>query len=262
MKILVCIKQVPGTTKVDIDEKTGTLKRDGVESKMNPYDLYAIEAALRLKQQTGATVAVLTMGPPQASAIIREAFMMGADDGYLLSDRKFAGSDVLATSYALSMGIKAIGDFDLIICGKQTTDGDTAQVGPAIAETLSIPHVTWVSKINEVTQQKIVVEQDLADSTEIAELSYPCLITVEKGLFSPRLPSYKKKKETKGREVKVLSFLDLPDTDEQKYGMNGSPTKVEKIFPPKTNSDRVLLEGSSEELTDDIYKLLLNGKFI
>lgn len=129
MNILVCIKQVPGTTKVEVDEKTGVLKRDGVESKMNTYDLYAIETALRIKEKLHGKVTVLTMGPPQASEIIKEAYMMGVDAGFLLTDRKFAGADVLATSYALSQGMKAIGNFDLIICGKQTTDGDTAQVG-------------------------------------------------------------------------------------------------------------------------------------
>ncbi|HEY8500420.1 MAG TPA: electron transfer flavoprotein subunit beta/FixA family protein, partial [Clostridia bacterium] len=176
MNILVCIKQVPGTNKVEVDEQTGVLKRAGIESKMNPYDLYALETALRIKERVGGTITVLTMGPMQAESIIREAYMMGVDEGYILSDRTFAGADVLATSYTLSQGIKIIGNFDLIICGKQTTDGDTAQVGPAIAEHLDIPHVAWVSKINEVDDRKITVEQDLAESVECVELYYPCLI--------------------------------------------------------------------------------------
>ena len=136
MNILVCIKQVPGTSQVEIDEKTGVLKRDGVESKMNPFDLYALETALRLKQQYGATITVLTMGPPQAEMVIREAFMMGADHGFVLSDRRFGGADVLATSYTLSQGVRIAGDVDLVICGKQTTDGDTAQVGAELADGL------------------------------------------------------------------------------------------------------------------------------
>ena len=180
MNIIVCIKQVPGTTQVDIDPETGVLKRDGISAKMNPYDLYALETALQLKKEKGATVTVISMGPLQAKAVIREAYMMGADAGYLLSDSKFAGSDVLATSYALASGIEKIGDFDLIICGKQTTDGDTAQVGPAIAEHLKIPHVTWVSKIESVEEKSIVVEQNMEDSFEVVRLPFPCLISVEK----------------------------------------------------------------------------------
>ena len=136
MKIVVCIKQVPGTNKVEIDETTGVLKRDGAEAKINPYDLYALETALRLKEKTGGTVTAVTMGPDQAIDMMKESYMMGVDDAYIFSDRTFAGADVLATSYTLAQGIKAMGDFDIIVCGKQTTDGDTAQVGPAIAEYL------------------------------------------------------------------------------------------------------------------------------
>ncbi len=147
MNIFVCIKQVPSTNKVQVDEKTGVLKRDGIASKMNPYDLYALETALRLKAEHGGTLTVGTMGPPQAQAVVKEAYMMGADEGYVFSDRRLGGADVLATSYTLSQAIQSVGDFDLILCGKQTTDGDTAQVGPAIAEHLGIPHAAWVSKL-------------------------------------------------------------------------------------------------------------------
>lgn len=262
MKILVCVKQVPGTTKVEVDEQTGVLKRDGVESKMNPYDLYALEAALQLKEKLGGSVGVLTMGPPQAKSIIQEAYMMGADEGYILSDRKFAGADVLATSFTLSQGIKMTGDFDLIICGKQTTDGDTAQVGPAIAEVLNIPHVTWVKSIQYVDESKLVVEQDLADSLEVLELSYPCLITVEKDMVQPRLPSYKRKLMTVNKPIQIFSIQDLSEQDEKKYGLNGSPTQVEKIFPPQVNTEQVLCEGTAGELTEKVYTLLKNTKFI
>jgi electron transfer flavoprotein beta subunit len=262
MNIIVCIKQVPGTSKVDIDEKTGVLKRDGVESKMNPYDLSALETALQLKEKLGGTVTVVSMGPPQAEAIIREAFMIGADAGYLFSDRKFAGSDVLATSYTLAQGIKVLGQFDLIICGKQTTDGDTAQVGPALAEQLGIVHVTWVKSIREVNEHKIVVEQDLADSCEVAELVYPCLITVEKGICQPRLPSYRRKLQTSKKVIPVLSLRDFLDQDERNYGLNGSPTQVERIFPPEVNLQQELWEGNSLELGERIFRKLKQGKFI
>ena len=262
MNIIVCLKQVPGTNKVEVDEKTGVLKRDGVESKMNPFDLYALETALRIREKAGGSITAVTMGPPQAEAIIREAFMMGVDDGYVFSDRKFAGADVLATSYTLSQGIRAIGEFDLIICGKQTTDGDTAQVGPAIAEYLDIPHVTWVSKIDKFDDKKIVVEQDMADSVEEVEIEYPCLITVEKDIMQPRLPSYRRKLETLGRPVKILAFKDFADQDEKKYGLSGSPTQVERIFPPEPNTSRILWEGSCQELTDKCFNTMKQLKFI
>lgn len=262
MDILVLIKQVPGTNKVEVDEKTGVLKRDGVDSKMNPYDLYALETALRIKQNKGGKISVLSMGPPQAESIIKEAYMMGADDGVLLSDRKFAGADVLATSYTLSQGIKKIGKTDLIICGKQTTDGDTAQVGPEIAEFLGIPHVANVRKIIEIKEESIVVEMDMPETVEIVDIKFPCLITVEKDIFQPRLPSYKKKIETKDREIKVYSLKDFDDKNEKKYGLNGSPTQVERIFPPSVNTDKEIWEGSSEELTDKLYKKLKELKFI
>ena len=166
MKIAVCIKQVPGTTQVEVDPVTGTLKRDGVESKLNPYDLYALETALRLKEQLGAEITALTMGPPQAEEILREAYMMGVDDAVLVSDRKFAGADVLATSYAISQALRAAGPFDLIICGRQTSDGDTAQVGAELAEFLGIPHVANVIRIegaNRAGLQSAVVLTGLTD---------------------------------------------------------------------------------------------------
>ena len=182
MDIFVCIKQVPSTNKVQVDEKTGVLKRSGIQSKMNPYDLYALETALRLKALHGGMVTVGTMGPPQAQAIIREAYMMGADDGYVFSDRRLGGADVLATSYTLSQAIQSVGDFDLILCGKQTTDGDTAQVGPAIAEHMGIPHAAWVSRI-DVSGDGIDVEQQLQDVIETVHMPFPCIVTVEQDIF-------------------------------------------------------------------------------
>jgi electron transfer flavoprotein beta subunit len=262
MNILVCIKQVPGTNKVEVNEETGVLKRDGVESKMNPYDLYAIETALWIRERTGGIVTALTMGPPQAQAVIREAYMMGVDEGFLITDRKFAGADVLATSYTLSMGIRAIGEFDLIICGKQTTDGDTGQVGPALAEYLGIPHVSWVKHIEQVDSASIIAEQDLAESTATVKLPFPCLITVDKDIMQPRLPSYRKKLATKNKEVAVLTFNDFADQNEGNYGLSGSATKVERIFPPQSNTDKVILEGTSAELTEDIFDILTKTKVI
>lgn len=262
MEIMVCIKQVPGTSKVQVDPVTGVLKRDGVDSKMNPYDLYALEAALNIREQVGGKVSVISMGPPQAAAVIREAFMMGADEGTLISDRKFAGADVLATSYAISQGAQKAGNPDVIICGKQTTDGDTAQVGPEMAEYLGIPHVANVRKIIELKDSSMVVEMDMPNTVELAEIKYPCLITVEKDIFQPRLPSYRRKMETKDREIRMLGLKDLDDTNEMRYGLNGSPTQVERIFPPETNTDREMWTGSSEELTSKMAEKLADLKFV
>jgi len=262
MNILVCIKQVPGSNKVEVDPVTGVLKRDGVESKMNPYDLYALETALRLVETYGGTVKVISMGPPQAGQIIREAFAMGAEEGILLSDRKFAGADVLATSYTLSQGVREAGEFDLILCGKQTTDGDTAQVGPEMAEYLKIPSVSNVKRIVSVDDDAITVEMDMAHTVEIARVKFPCLLSVEKDIFMPRLPSYVKMRETKDKEIKVIGFSNLQDQDEKKYGLNGSPTQVQRIFPPESNTKRELWNDSSDVLADKLFEKIKEEKFI
>lgn len=262
LKIIVCIKQVPGTTKVDIDPETGVLKRSGVSAKMNPYDLFGLETALRLKAEYGAHITVISMGPPQAETVIREAYMMGADDGVLMTDRKFAGADVLATSYTLAAGIRKIGDFDLIICGKQTTDGDTAQVGPAMAEHLGIPHVTWVSNIESVDETGVIAEQNMEDSLEAVRLKFPCLISVEKDIFTPRLPSYRNKLLTADRPVRVLTFNDLDDSNENNYGLTGSPTQVERIFQPEPFTDRELWDLPEEVSSYKLIELLESMKFI
>ncbi|HAZ36717.1 MAG TPA: electron transfer flavoprotein subunit beta [Clostridiaceae bacterium] len=262
MKILVCIKQVPGTNKVEIDPVTGILKRTGVDSKMNPYDLYAIETALRLKEKYGGTVSVISMGPPQAKAVIYEAYSMGADNGALISDRRFGGADVLATSYTISQGIQKFGTFDLILCGKQTTDGDTAQVGPEISEWLNIPSVSNVRRIVEVKDDSVTVEMDMMSYMEISQVKFPCLLTVEKDIFQPRLPSYIKKKNTEERPVKIFSLNDFNDRDEKKYGLNGSPTQVQRVFPPERNNKREIWNDSGDVLSDKLYQTIKELKFI
>ncbi|AND84832.1 electron transfer flavoprotein subunit beta [Clostridium tyrobutyricum] len=262
MDILVCIKQVPGTSKVEVDPVTGVLKRDGIDSKMNPYDLFALETAFRIRAEKGGTIKVISMGPPQAADVIKEAYMMGADEGTLLSDRKFAGADVLATSYTISQGIRKMGHVDLILCGKQTTDGDTAQVGPEMAEYLGMPHIANVLSIEEVKDKSIVVKMDMPNTVEIADVKFPCLLTVEKDIYQPRLPSYKKKLETKDRKVGMLALKDFEDKDENKYGLNGSPTQVERIFPPEVNTDQEKWEGTGEELADRLESKLKELKFV
>ncbi len=262
MEILVCIKQVPGTSKIEVDPITGVLKRDGVDSKMNPYDLYAIETALRIKEQNGGTIKVISMGPPQAKEVIKEAFMMGADEGALVSDRKFAGADVLATAYTLSQGVRKMGNFDLILCGKQTTDGDTAQVGPEMAEYLEIPHIANVLKIIELKGKSVVVEMDMPNTLEIAEIQFPCLLTVEKDIFQPRLPSYRRKVSTKDREIQIITLNDFEDQDEKRYGLTGSPTQVERIFPPSVNNDRETWTGTGAQLSAKMAEKLTQLKFV
>lgn len=262
MKILVCIKQVPASNKVEVDPVTGVLKRNGVDSKMNPYDLYAIETALRIREQKGGTISVVTMGPPQAEKVIREAFSMGVDEGAILSDRKFGGADVLATSYTIAQGIKKMGEFDLILCGKQTTDGDTAQVGPEVSEWLGIPSVSNVCQIREVNDKDMVIAMDMAEDIEITRIQYPCLLSVDKDIFPPRLPSYLKKQASKDRAIAMYTFADMEDQDELHYGLNGSPTQVQRIFPPEVNNSQEFWEGTGEELTDRLFDKIKELKFI
>ena len=259
MNFFVCIKQVPASSKVEVDEKTGVLKRAGVAVKMNPYDLYALETALRLKELCGAKVTVGTMGPPQSAAVIRESYMMGADDGYVFSDRRLGGADVLATGYTLSQAIRSLGDFDLIICGRQTTDGDTAQVGPSIAEHLGIPHAAWVSKV-ELKGDGIDAEQRLQDVIETVHIPFPCLISVEKDIYMPRLPSLQKARAIRDKPIHILDLSSFPDTDENHYGLKGSATQVERIFPPEDHATHEFWTGSDS--AERLLEQLKLRKFI
>lgn len=263
MKIIVCMKQVPAGTNVEIDPETGAMKRTGEETRTNPYDLFALEAALKLRDQLGGTATVLTMGPPQAESMMKDAFFCGADDAVILSDRKFAGADVLATSFCLSQGILLLGGADLILCGKQTTDGDTAQVGPALAEHLAIPHAAWVSEILHADQEKIRIRQDFGAVTQISEIPYPCLLSVDKDTNVPRLPSYRLKKQTKDRPVRVLSLSDLPEQDLSRYGLIGSPTSVERMFAPPEIRRQVQIGGNTpEEKAEALFQVLKEKKYL
>ena len=262
MKIIVCMKQVPAGTKVDIDPETGAMKRMSGDTRTNPYDLFALETAISLREKLGGTVTVLTMGPPQAETMMRDAYACGADDAVILSDRKFAGADVLATSYALAQGIQVIGGADLIICGRQTTDGDTAQVGPSIAEHLTIPHAAWVAEVTDVTESSITVRQNLVSVSQVSELPYPCLVTIDKDTCVPRLPSYRLKKATADRPVRILSFADMPDQDLSRYGLVGSPTSVEQMFAPKEAEKQVYIEGASDEKASRLFAILNENKII
>jgi electron transfer flavoprotein alpha/beta subunit len=259
MNIIVCIKQVPDTAEVKINPETGTLMREGVPSIINPYDTHAIEAGVALKEKyDNVTVTVLTMGPPQAEAVLKEAISMGADEAVLLTDRAFAGSDTWATSYAISSGIKKLGA-DLVICGKQAIDGDTAQVGPGVAEMLDIPHVAYVKGIEEVTDSTIRVLRLMDDGHDVVEAQLPALLTVVRELNTPRLPSLKGKMRAKKYEIKQMTASDI-GADEEKLGLSGSPTQVKKIFAPEPRGDRERIEGTADEQAEKLIQKLTELK--
>ena len=263
MKILVCIKQVPDTQKVQIDPETGVLIREGIETKMNPYDLIALETGMQILKKMGGTLDVLTMGPPAAEEVLMEAIALGAKEAWLMSDRRFAGADVLATSYTLAQGIQAMEKkFDLILCGMQTTDGDTAQVGPSIAEVLEIPHVSWVKKIESVSKTSLIVQQEQMDAIARIEVSLPCLLTVEKGIVQPRLPSYIKKRTADRKMIHWMTLDQCPDRDPKRYGLNGSATQVERMFEPEASAEAVRWEKNSDENAALLAALLKKKKFI
>ncbi len=259
MEIIVCIKQVPGTTEVKIDPATNTLIREGVESIINPFDTYALEEGLRMKERRGGKVTAITMGPPQAEKALREAIAVGIDEGVLLSDRAFAGADTLATSYALFRAIEKIGTYDLVICGKQTMDGDTGQVGPELAERLGIPFVTYIKKIEEVEDGHIRVERMIEDGYEVIEMPLPGLITVVKEINEPRLPSLRGMMKAKSAGITVWTASDL-GVDINKVGLAGSPTQVVRIFAPERNRESEILQGDVSSQVDQLVKKLREAK--
>lgn len=255
MRVVVCIKQVPDTTDVKINPETNTLIRTGVASVVNPFDMYAIEEGVRIKEKLGAKLTALTMGPPQADAVLREAISMGADEGILLSDRAFAGSDTWATSYALAAAIRKMGDASLVICGKQASDGDTAQVGPGIATHLDLPQITYVRKIDELAADHIVAERLLDEGSEVIRSPLPCLLTVVKELNTPRLPSLRGKMAAKKAVIATWGAKDL-DCDPEKLGLNGSPTKVVKIFSPPARGGGQMLAGEPADVVKQLVDKL------
>lgn len=255
MHVVVCIKQVPNTADVKINPETNTLMREGVESIINPFDMYAIEEALRLKTKLGGKVTALSMGPPQAENALREAIAMGVDEGVLVTDRAFAGSDTWATSYTLAMAIRKIGQFDLILCGKQASDGDTAQVGPGMATHLDLPQITYVRKIEEIDDKRIVAERLLESGYEVVEAPLPCILTVVKEINEPRLPSLKGKMAAKKAVVVKWGAADI-QAEKSKLGLDGSPTKVVRIFTPPPRSGGEILTGEPEEIVPRLVEKL------
>ena len=260
MDVIVCIKQVPDTADVKINPETNTLIREGVKSIINPFDMYAIEEGIRLKEAHGGKVTVITMGPPQAESALREAIAMGVDEAILISDRAFAGSDTYATSYTLACAIDKIANYDIILCGKQASDGDTAQVGPGIATHLDIPQVTYVKKVVSIDKEKAVVERMTEEGYDVVETELPCLFTVVKEINEPRMPSLRGKMKAKKAEIIRWTSNDL-DVDPDKLGLKGSPTQVVKVFTPKRTGEHIMITGEApeqiaRELVDKILDLI------
>lgn len=258
MKIVVCIKQVPDTTDVKINPETHTLVREGVASIVNPFDLYALEEALRIRDEVGgdSTVIALTMGPPQADAILREAISLGVNQGVLLCDRAFAGADTWATSYALSQAIRKLGDVSLILFGKQASDGDTAQVGPGVATHLDLPQITYVRKRLAITDTSITAERMLEEGNETIRASLPCVLTVVKEINEPRLPSLKGRMNAKKAVLTTWTAADI-QADPERCGLKGSPTKVIRIFTPAARNDGEIFSGEPEVTTETLVEKLM-----
>ena len=247
MKTVVCIKQVPAISEVSIDPETKRLKREGVKSALNPFDLYALETALELREQLGGEVIALSMGPKQAEWSVRESMAIGVDRGILLCDRAFAGSDTWATSYALAQAIRHIGDIDLVLCGKQAVDGDTAQVGPGIATHLGWQQCTYVSHILDANPDGLHLYRMHESGHYEVEIDCPAVLTVVKDINQPRVPTLRNVLASRRAEIRIMSAAEI-GADPQLLGLDGSPTRVVKTNPPPPRSaETVVLDGPPED---------------
>lgn len=261
MNIIVCLKQVPGTAEVKIDPATNTLIRQGIKSIINPFDSYALEEGVRLKERYGGKVTALSMGPPQAIEMLRDAISVGADDTVLLSDAAFAGSDTLATSYTLGKTIQKIEKYDLVICGRQTLDGDTGQVGPELAEVLGVPFIAYVSKVEEVAGDKIRVQRMVEDGYETIETTLPAVITVVKEINLPRLPSLRGLTRAKTAQIPIWTAQDI-NAAKESIGQSGSATWVVKVFYPQRIQQAEMLKGDPETQVKTLIEKLKEAKII
>ncbi|MFC1873404.1 electron transfer flavoprotein subunit beta/FixA family protein [Chloroflexota bacterium] len=261
MNIVVCLKQVPGTTQVKVNPETNTLVREGIENITNPFDTYALEEAVRIKEQHGGKVTAISMGPPQAVQILREAISLGADEAILISDIAFAGADTWATAYTLAKAIQKIKEYDLVICGRQTVDGDTGQVGPEIAEMLKTPFVAYVSKIEEISDSHMRLQRMIEEGHEIIETPLPAVISVAKEINVPRLPSLRGLFKSKRAEIPAWSATDI-DAEKSKVGLAGSSTKVIKVFFPQRESHGEILQGDLDTQVDTLIAKLKENKLI
>lgn len=259
MKICVCIKQVPATTDVKIDPETNTLVREGIENQINPFDLYALEEAVRTKERRSAegdpsTVIAISMGPPWAEEALREAISLGADEAILLSDKAFAGADTWCTSYTLAKALQKLNP-DLVFCGMQAIDGDTGQVGPGIAAHLDYAQAAYVAKIDSIDNRKLVARRLIEDGYEVVEVSLPAVLTVVKEINEPRTPSLRGKMNAKKAQIPVWGPEDI-GADPEKIGLRGSPTQVIKVMTPPCRSGGAKYEGEPDELAEKLYEVL------
>jgi electron transfer flavoprotein beta subunit len=258
MNVVVCLKQVPGTTEVKIDPQTNTLIRQGIENIINPFDTYALEEGVRLKEQHGGKVTVITMGPPQAEDALREAISLGADEAILLSDSAFAGADTWATAYTLSRAIARLEPYELIICGRQTVDGDTGQVGPELAEMLNVPFIAYVSQIQDIKDGYIRVRRMVEDGHEVIETNLPAVLTVTKEINRPRLPSLRGLTRSKSATIPTWGVREL-DVAKEMVGLAGSYTQVIKVFFPQRVCQAEMLEGDLESQVESLIDRLKDG---
>ena len=261
MNIVVCLKQVPATTKVKIDPQTNTLVRQGIKNIVNPFDTYALEEGVRIKERHGGKVTAVTMGPLQAEDVLREAISTGADEAILLSDGAFAGADTLATAYTLARAIDKLEHYDIIICGRQTVDGDTGQVGPELAEMLGIPFVAYVSKIEEIDNGYMRVKRMVEEGHEVIETSLPAVITVVKEINTPRLPSLRGLARSRSAVIPIWTVQEL-DVDKNMVGLSGSATRVIKIFFPQRVHHGEVLQGDLESQVESLIDKLRDAKVI
>lgn len=267
MNMLVCVKQVPDTTEIKIDPVTKTLIRKGVKSILNPFDGYALEAAARLKDQNKASkLYVLTMGPPQATDVLRECLGMAADIAYLATDRQFSGSDTMATSYILSESIKKIEElegikFDAIFCGMQAIDGDTAQVGPQIAEYLDLPQFTYVLEIQS-NGKRLEMLKETDEGLQRVSITLPCLLTFTKPSFDPRFQTVRRRTVAKAAKIKKLSIDELSHIDQSKIGLKGSPTKVKStaVADPKKKDAIKIIEETNDQAALKLVSIIKEDK--
>ena len=256
MKIVVCVKQVPGTHDAKIDPETKRIVREGIKAIMNPFDTYAVEEAVRIRDRVGGEVIVLTMGPPRAEVVLREAISVGADAGILLSGRAFGGSDTWATSYALAKAIDKIGGVDLVLCGKQAIDGDTAQVGPGIAAHLEWAQATYVMAVTDHDEATITMRRMHEDGWDLCKVSLPAVLTVVKDINQPRVPTLKGRLAAQKLEIPVWSPEDI-GAEEEMIGLNGSPTRVVKTgAPPPRDKETIVLDGTPADTASRLVREL------
>lgn len=261
MKIAVCVKQVPDSLDVSIDRETGLLMRDKAQAVINPFDTYAIEEGLLIAQEKGGSVTAVTMGPPAATEVLYEAMGMGVDCAVHICDGAARGSDTYATAKILAAAIRRIGDVDLVLCGKQAVDGDTAQVGPEIAEMLGFAHVAYVKKIRQVKENSMILERMVETGIEVIEVQLPAILTVLKDINEPRMPSFRLKRQARQKDLPVWGIAEL-GLNESEVGLSGSPTTVMRTFTAQPRGNCEMLKGSTDEMVAALMARLEKAKLL